>query len=170
MKKIILISLIAVIVGMTTDCKSQNANSADIKIYEGYTDLGLPSGTLWKDTNEVGFFSFDTAMSIFGDNLPTKEQMEELVNICKWEWDGANYKVIGPNGNYILLPAAGRIVDGTYADAYSICGHGCYWTSTQGDPIADMTAAWNLWFYRDRIKITNSPYWIGLTIRLVVNK
>ena len=70
--------------------------------------------------------------------------MEELVNTCKSEWDGANYKITGPNKNYIILPAAGCIIDGTYADAYSICVQGCYWTSTPSTTIADMPAAWNL--------------------------
>lgn len=30
--------------------------------------------------------------------------------------------------------------------------------------IADMIAAWNLWFYPGKIKMTDSPYWIGLSI------
>ena len=31
----------------------------------GYVDLGLPSGTLWKDKNENGFFTYDEAVSRF---------------------------------------------------------------------------------------------------------
>ena len=37
--------------------------------------------------------------------------MEELINKCKWEWGTYNntkgYKVTGPNGNSIFLPAGG---------------------------------------------------------------
>ena len=138
--------------------------------YPKYIDLGLQSGTLWKDSNEEGFYSFDSAIAVFNNSLPSKEEMEELINTCKWEWDGANYKITGPNKNYIILPAAGCIIDGTYADAYSICVQGCYWTSTPSTTIADMPAAWNLWFYPDKIKITDSPYWIGLSVRLVKRK
>ncbi|HJJ45480.1 MAG TPA: hypothetical protein O0Y17_00165 [Methanocorpusculum sp.] len=44
----------------------------------GYVDLGLPSGTLWKDKNESGgFYTYDEAMKAFGNNLPTMEQFEE---------------------------------------------------------------------------------------------
>ncbi|MBR7167874.1 MAG: hypothetical protein IKD33_03585 [Bacteroidales bacterium] len=80
---------------------------------------------MWKDSNEEGFYSFDSAIAVFNNSLPSKEEMEELVNTCKSEWDGANYKITGPNKNYIILPAADRIIDGTYADAYSICVQGC---------------------------------------------
>ncbi len=43
--------------------------------------------------------------------MPTKTEMEELVNNCTWTWttqNGVNgYRVTGPNGNSIFLPAAG---------------------------------------------------------------
>ena len=40
----------------------------------GYVDLGLPSGTLWKDKNEEGgFYTYDQAVSKFGNKLPTKD-------------------------------------------------------------------------------------------------
>lgn len=43
--------------------------------------------------------------------LPTKEEMEELINKCKWKWFSYHktngYKVTGPNGQSIFLPAAG---------------------------------------------------------------
>ena len=42
----------------------------------GYVDLGLPSGTYWKESNESGFYNYDNAVSKFGDKLPTKEQLE----------------------------------------------------------------------------------------------
>lgn len=46
-----------------------------------------------------------------GWRLPTKEEMEELMNKCKWKWVSYRktngYKVTGPNGQSIFLPAAG---------------------------------------------------------------
>ena len=73
----------------------------------GYVDLGLSSGTYWKETNESGFYNYDNAVSKFGDKLPTKEQLEELINECKWIWTGNGCTVIGPSGDFITLPAAG---------------------------------------------------------------
>lgn len=43
--------------------------------------------------------------------MPTLEEQMELLNECTWKWtelNGVNgYRVIGPNGNSIFLPAAG---------------------------------------------------------------
>lgn len=45
--------------------------------------------------------------------MPTKDEIEELIKNCTWEWtqiDNINgYKVIGKNGNSIFLPAAGFV-------------------------------------------------------------
>lgn len=49
-----------------------------------------------------------------GWRMPTKSELLELKNNSKWEWtkyNGTNgYKIIGPNGNYIFLPAAGYMI------------------------------------------------------------
>lgn len=103
-------------------------------IEEEYVDLGLPSGTLWKNANEGGnytLYTYDEAVSEF-DNLPTKEQLEELNNKCKWEWATQNevkgHKVTGPNGKSIFLPAAGySLRDGS---VYDKSMNGTYWSST----------------------------------------
>lgn len=36
--------------------------------------------------------------------IPTKEQLTELKNLCKWERVSNGFKVIGPNENYIFMP------------------------------------------------------------------
>ncbi len=63
--------------------------------------------------------------------MPTHEEQEELRNNCRWKWTKQNgvkgYKVIGPNGNSIFLPAAGYMEEGTLNDARS-CGN--YWSSS----------------------------------------
>ena len=55
----------------------------------------------------------DVANKVYGSwvTMPTVEEFEELFSECKKEWteqDGiAGYKLTGPNGNSIFLPAAG---------------------------------------------------------------
>ena len=43
--------------------------------------------------------------------MPTRDELDELRNNCTWEWTALNgvdgYRVTGPNGNSIFLPAAG---------------------------------------------------------------
>jgi len=77
-----------------------------------WVDLGLPSGNLWYDCNgEVNgkeYFNHDDALESFGEYLPSATAMAELYENCEWEWTGGGYKVIGPNGKYIMLPARGR--------------------------------------------------------------
>ena len=95
---------------------------------QGYVDLGLPSGTLWKDKNEEGLYTYDQAVNRFGNKLPTKEQYEELKNKCRWTWTDNGYKVVGPNGKSIVLPAKGyRDCSGS---VYFVGSGGAYWSST----------------------------------------
>ena len=75
----------------------------------GYIDLGLPSGTLWKDKNEPGGWRHKK-LSPFrswvsdgnGGHLPSVEQLTELKDRCRWTWVGNGYQVTGPNGNKII--------------------------------------------------------------------
>ena len=94
-------------------------------------DLGLPSVTLWYAKNEGGDYArytYNEAVSKFGNKLPTKEQLEELKNQCTWTWTGSGYKVVGPNGNSIYFPAAGyRSCNG---DVGFVDSDGFYWSST----------------------------------------
>lgn len=75
----------------------------------------------------------DTATANWGGTwrMPTKSELDELKTKCKWEWSILNntsgYKVTGPNGNFIFLPAAGRRKDSYRSDAGS---HGSYWSSS----------------------------------------
>lgn len=72
-----------------------------------WVDLGLPSGTLWKNKNEEGYYTDEQAISKFGNKLPSNNQLDELHKHCTWVWKGNGYNVIGPNGNSIFLPALG---------------------------------------------------------------
>lgn len=96
-----------------------------------YVDLGLPSGTLWKSQNESGYYDYDEALQQFGSSLPTDAQLNELVSKCRWTWVGNGYRVDGPNGNSITIPA-----DGIYGCDGSFDGKGetgGIWTSVLED-------------------------------------
>ena len=147
------------IVRLVTD-KEKGDNSRYIPT--GYVDLGLPSGTLWKDQNEAGgFYSYDQAMAKFGRSLPTKEQLGELKNSCRWTRNGNGYKVEGPSGESIVLPAAGyRTCDGSVHDVGS---YGSYWSSTPNDS----KAAWILRFHLGEVDMSYDLYCRGYSVRLV---
>ena len=109
-----------------------------------YIDLGLPSGTLWKESNEGGdyaYYTFDEAINKFGNKLPTKQQLEELISKCTWRWIGNGYKVIGPNGNSIILPAAGSR-DYDSDNVTHVGTNANYWSST----LYSSYSAWDLLF------------------------
>ena len=75
----------------------------------------------------------DTARENWGGTwrMPTVDEFEELCTKCKWTWTsqgGHNgYKVTGPNGKSIFLPAAGWR-DGTGRGGGGEGGY--YWSST----------------------------------------
>lgn len=77
---------------------------------EQYIDIG----------NDISGTQYDAATVNLGSDwrMPTESEMRELVDKCTWEWtqiSGINgYKVSGPNGNSIFLPAAGWKLSDTY--------------------------------------------------------
>ncbi len=76
---------------------------------KGYVDMGLPSGTLWKESNEDGYYTYLSAKGKFGSSLPNTGQYEELMDNCTWQWTGKGFKVTGPNGNSLYFPFDGYI-------------------------------------------------------------
>lgn len=134
-------------------------------IPQGYVDLGLPSGTLWKDQNETdGYYSYDQAVAMFGNNLPTKGQCEELKEFCTWNWMGSGCIITGPNGKSITLAAAGwRDCRGK---EYVIGSYGNYWTST-----LDEAGPWALHFGSTYVLIHSGDTKLceGRSVRLVIN-
>lgn len=133
---------------------------------QGYVDLGLPSGTCWRNSNEGGDYArytYGEAVSRFSNKLPTKQQLEELKSKCTWTWTGSGYKVIGPNGNSITLPAAGYRK--CYGDVRSVGASGVYWSSTPDGS----DHAWYLTFYSDEVKMSYFSRCCGLSVRLVQN-
>ena len=134
-----------------------------------YVDLGLPSGTKWKTTNEKNtadaeydFFTYDEAIALFGDRLPTKEQWEELIDYCGWLYTGNGCEVNGSNGNSIKLTASGcRDCSGGIDDVGSL---GFYWSSTPDDS----DDVWILYFFNaGGVYMSNNNRCDGFSVRLV---
>ena len=100
--------------------------------------------------------------------IPTKNEQEELLNNCKWEWITVNsingYKVTGPNGNSIFLPAAGYR-DGTDFDSSGYYGN--YWSSSLDDDAIYSDFAYNSLFYSDNQVRVNRRRYYGLSVRPV---
>jgi hypothetical protein len=65
---------------------------------------------------------YDAATANWGHGwrMPTTAELAELLNCCTWEFEGTGYRVTGPNGNSIFLPAAGyRYGDKLYGNGNS---------------------------------------------------
>ena len=115
-----------------------------------------------------GNAQYDAATANWGGSwrMPTREQMEELVVHCEWEWTQVNgvygSKVIGPNGSCIFLPAAGR----RHGSSLDLDGsYGYYWSSTPDDYSYDYRA-YDLYFSNGH-EYVNWSYdrCTGLTVR-----
>ena len=126
-----------------------------------YIDLGLPSGTLWADTNEEGYYTFDEAVSKYGGNLPTYEQFKDLKDHCQLEWTGNGYEITGPNGNTMVLPAAGFI--GCNGGVFCVDSLGRYWSSLP----SGSDFAWRLCFDSSNMNMFYGDRCYGISVRLV---
>ena len=142
---------------------------------EGFVDLGLPSGKVWRNSNEPNgnqglsyyYWTYTDAYNYFGSMLPTKENWEELANreICTWNYDmdqrGIN--VVGPNGNSIFLPLDGGC--NTYNTSIIDQGYnGWYWTSKNNNA----TTAWDVEFgFSGQIEFRETNKTNALSVRLV---
>lgn len=64
---------------------------------ESYEDIG----------ESIGGTEYDCATMCWGEDwrLPTKEEMQELIDKCTWTRSGYDAIITGPNGNSIKLPA-----------------------------------------------------------------
>lgn len=126
---------------------------------DGYCDYGEP--TINSDIS--GNVQYDAATANWGGNwrMPTKDEMQELVDHCEWEWTQVNgvngSKVIGPNGSCIFLPAAGIRYGTTLTNDGN---YGSCWSSTPYDSYAS-----HLSFYDGDEGVYGSNRYYGQTVR-----
>lgn len=114
---------------------------------------------------------FDVASKVWGGKwrMPTRAEMQELRDNCKWEWITSpitGYKVTSKkNGNSIYLPAWGRFVGTSHSEDH-IAGY--YWTST---PCAgNHTSAYRLDFSRRGTNLLEGNRRDGCNIRPVFKR
>ena len=112
---------------------------------------------------------YDAARANWGGTwrMPTEAELGELYHNCIWTWttqNGVNgYKVVGPNGNSIFLPAAG------YRDGSSLiyAGEGGdYWSCTPYESNSSKFANSLDFFSSKRYLSTNGCY-LGISVRPV---
>lgn len=112
-----------------TRIKAEKERQAALKA-QGLVDLGLPSGTLWKENDEPDYYTYRDAINKFGQKMPTREQYKELLSSGHLTWAGAYVKITGPNGNSIFLRSSGyRNCNGNME--YIDVNHTPRWTSTK---------------------------------------
>ncbi len=103
-----------------------------------FIDLGLLSGNLWATENEVAengyplYATFDEAVKQFGENLPTKNDWQELLDNVPHLWDKKRMGLlfVARNGAELFLPVSG------YRDrssVYNVQIGGYYWSATAYD-------------------------------------
>ena len=112
---------------------------------------------------------YDAATANWGEGwrMPKTNEMQELIDDCTWTWITQNgvagYKVIGPNGNSIFLPAAGyRFL----TSLYDIEAYGIYWSSTIKD---NKYRANSLYFYSDNHYLYDNYRYNGRSVRPVIS-
>lgn len=112
----------------------------------------------------------DAATANWGSQwrMPTLDELSELNSECTWTWTAQNgvngYKVTGPNGNYIFLPAAGYRSGSFFRYVGS---DGYYWSSSLYEVNPD--DAWYLDFdSSDHYQDGNYDRAFGHAVRAVV--
>lgn len=99
-------------------------------------DLGLPSGTLWSlnylndESERTDFLPYIKAAKL---GLPTKEQVDELIENCRWCGNYSSSRItfygavcIGANGEKITLNSKGYRVDKQTVGAPNYGGGSAY--------------------------------------------
>ena len=157
----VLICLIIIVIGVSLFCFSQcdrsdaggssNTVPADsVTTYNNpddpFVDLGLSKYwakrnvieadgcallSMWDIRREVSELYGDSALTSY--QLPSPDDWRELRDRCDWQWtpSPAGYRVVGPSGNWIFLPADGVETEEKNGEHVKYGGgeYACYWTS-----------------------------------------
>ena len=131
----------AVDLGLPSGVKwaSWNLGASNASDYGGYYGWGDPTGQKTivslgeypssNPPNEISNTQYDVAKALWGNGwrLPTYDDFKELCDLCSWYKSGDDIKVIGPNGNSIIIPLAGSRMEAEVSE----CGTmGRYWSGS----------------------------------------
>ena len=127
--------------------------------------------TYGRDMDDIsGNVNYDAATANWGGSwrMPTRAEMEELIDNCSWTWttqNGVNgMRATGTNGNSIFLPAAGGCKG---SSPYDVGECGYYWSSWPGTNFNDY--ALYLAFGSDGRKLNLGQRYIGFRVRPVID-
>ena len=102
-----------------------------------------------------------------GWRMPSKAQQDELREKCEWTWTSMGghdgYKVVGPNGNSLFLPAAGYR---DFSGLYSAGSYGGYWSRTLYWD--NQWSAYGLSFFSDNVDWGSNNRRFGQSVRPVL--
>lgn len=120
-----------------------------------------------------GNSAYDVATATWGDKwqMPTDDQLRELMEQCKWTWKNLSgtegYNIVGPNGNSIFLPAAGEPLDPEEEEDDDAPAAGYYWS---GSEFSGYTGCVNqLFFSKTNKKVDWSYGYNGCSVRPVLS-
>ena len=124
-----------------------------------WVDLGLPSRTLWKSENETGYYSYNKALKKYGEKNPTDRQWWELMVHSTFVWDSIKkgYKVVGPNGNSIFIPALGYRSCQNKIECVGDAGY--YWLRSTDASVKE--GAWHVYLFPSKNPNPRKRYDIG---------
>lgn len=122
--------------------------------------------------SDISGTNYDVACLKWGNpwRMPSLNQIKELLNCCSKQWTRLNnvkgYRLVGPNGSSIFLPAAGYCESSIHGGKGDL---GKYWSSS----VNDMTPRYAYSMYFGSADISwagnNSARYYGLSIRPVCN-
>ena len=147
--------------GETTTKSSYTESSYQYHNGRNYVNIG----------SNISGTQYDVAREEWGGSwrMPTRAEFDELINRCTRTWtsykgiDG--YKVTGPNGNSIFLPAAGGC-DGAEFKYWG--SYGFYWSGTPDESYS--YSAYYLYFYHSGTCVNDGYRYYGRTVRPVCDK
>ena len=140
----------------------------ETKLKEEYTSKN--SLTYGKKIDDIsGNVQYDVAAANWGEGwrMPTKDEMQELIDNCDWEWTKQNnvkgYKVTGVNGNSIFIPETGLWEESTFYSGS--CVSSCYWSSSVSGGNSD---AYYLSFSNSSLGVNDKYRYLGYSIRPII--
>lgn len=143
----------------------------DHYFYDNYRFAALDGSQSTLDIGEIiSGTQYDMARALWGEEwrLPTKEELEELIDECTWSREMldsvAGYRVTGHSGKSIFLPAGGKNAEVDDTEC-------CYWSGTLSQSLG--RTAYSLYCFWDDdendggVKIWGEYKVFGLLVRPV---